>query len=69
MIASHWTDLSDLLMLDGGYDRLIEFLENELAIARVDRADFLTRERIAQQSPEPDGNRMGAAQWIGKDDK
>ena len=55
MIEAFWTSLKGALLADGGHDRLIEFLENATAFARIERAKSFERARMVRGAP-PTGN-------------
>ncbi len=52
MIEQFWNTVRQELVASGGNDRLVEFLEGELAKARLARAVEQTAQR---QSPDYDG--------------
>lgn len=45
-IDLHWALLNDELMLAGGYDRVVSFLEQKLAVVSSDRAAFRVRSEL-----------------------
>lgn len=51
MIEAFWTSLKGALLADGGHDRLIEFLENATAFARIERAKSFERARMVRGAP------------------
>lgn len=53
MIGAFWLSLKQALILEGGYDRLVSFLEDELSSARLERAQDQTKQRM---SPAYDGH-------------